>query len=222
VSAQPIRLFLVDDHSASREPLAELLSRQPDMTVVGQAGSLDEARALLRAGVVADVGLVDLDLPDGNGAELIRDLRRRDRDALVIVLTASRDPMDRARAVANGAAGIIHKSASVRHIIDAIRLVIAGESLLTPQEVAEMVHLWTTRREEDAANKAALARLTPREHEILEALAEGLGNEEIAGRLSISPETVRVHVRNLLAKLDVESRLAAVVIAYRYGAVHAR
>src|SRR5262249_23440632 len=101
-------------------------------------------------------------------------------------------------------------------------LLAAGEPLLTPQEVTELVDLWTTRRGDDEAARAALANLTPREREILRALAEGLGNEAIADRLSISPETVRVHGRNLLAKLGVESRLAAVVLAYRYGAVRPR
>jgi DNA-binding NarL/FixJ family response regulator len=222
MTAPPLRLLLVDDHAASREPLAELLNRQPDMVVVGQARSLAEAQALLNEGIIAEVALIDLDLGDGNGTELIRDLRLRDPDAITLVLTASRDRTEYARAVANGCAGVIHKSASVRQIIDAIRLLAAGESLMTQEEVAELVRLWTTRRDEDEAARAALTNLTPREQEILQSLAEGLGNEAISGRLSISPETVRVHVRNLLAKLGVASRLAAVVLAYRYGAVRPR
>lgn len=135
----PIRLLLVDDHVSAREPLAELLNRQPGMMVVGQASTLGEARALLAAGIGVDVALIDLDLPDGHGADLVRDLRRCAPGALVLVLTASRDRREHAMAVAAGVAGVIHKSVSLRQLIDAIWRVHAGEALISPREAAALV-----------------------------------------------------------------------------------
>lgn len=219
MTSSPIRLLLVDDHPSSREPLAELLGRQPDLAVAGEAGSLAEARALLTAGLAVDVALVDLDLPDGNGAELIRDLRRRNTDALALVLTASRDRVQHARAVAAGAAGVLHKSAPIRGIVDAIRRLHEGEALLEAHEVAELVALWSARRGQDEAVRAGLAELTPRERDVLAALAEGLGDKAIAERLSLSDRTVRNHVVAVLNKLGVDSRLQALVLAVRLGAV---
>ncbi len=220
MTEQPmIRLLLVDDHVALREPLAELLSRQPGMTVEGQASTLAEARALLAAGVDVDVALVDLDLPDGHGADLVRDLRRRAPGALVLVVTASRDRREHGRAVAAGASGVVHKSVSLRELAEAIRRVHAGEPLIPPREAAALVAEAAVTREEERSFLEALQTLTVREREILQALAEGLDNLAIAERLGISERTVRNHIVALLDKLGVESRLQAVVLAARHGAV---
>lgn len=218
----PIRLLLVDDHVSAREPLAELLNRQPGMIAVGQASTLAEARALLAAGVDVDVALVDLDLPDGHGADLVRDLRRCAPGALVLVLTASRDRREHGRAVAAGASGVVHKSVSLRALVESIRLMHAGEILIPPSEAAALVAEATVAQEEERFTQEALRTLTFREREILQALAEGLDNLAIAERLGISERTVRNHVVALLDKLGVESRLQAVVVAARHGVVRFR
>ena len=214
-----IRLLLVDDHAASREPLAMLLEREADLTVVGQAGSLAEARRLLAGGLKADVALVDLNLPDGHGAELVRDLRRSHREALALALTASVERHDHARAIEAGAAGVLHKSAPIREVVTAIRQVHAGEPLLAPQEIVELLRLAGERRAQDEAARRALDRLTPREREILAALAEGLGDKAIGERLFVSEKTVRNHMSRLLDELGVDSRLQALILAVRHGAV---
>ncbi len=211
-----IRVLLVDDHAAFREPLAFMIGREPDLTVVGQAGSLAEARPQLAG---ADVLVVDLDLPDGNGIELIRELRAANRRGLALVLSASGDERDRARAVEAGAAGLLHKSTQLATIIDAIRRLVAGEQLLPPQEVIELLRLAGQARERDREAQLALGRLTAREREVLQALAEGLTDKEIAERLHVSHDTARNHMVNILGKLGVNSRLQVLVFALRHGAV---
>ena len=212
----PIRLLLVDDHPTSREPLAALLGREADLAVVGEAGSLAEARALL-ARIAVDVAVVDLELPDGSGVELIRDLCRANPAAAALVLTASRDRAQHARAVEAGAAGVLTKAARTREIVEAVRRLHAGEPLISPREAVELLRLAGAERERGAAERQALGRLTPREQEVLRLLAEGLDNKAIAERLSVSPDTARTHVVKLLAKLGVESRLQAALLALRQG-----
>ena len=213
-----IRILLVDDHASSREPLALLLEREPDLMVVAQAGSLAEARGALERTAV-DVALVDLDLPDGSGVELIRDLRRTNPEAQVLVVTASADRGMHARAIATGAAAVLHKSVRTHRIVEAIRRLCGGESLLSPQEAIELLRLADQERARGREARSALELLTPRECEVLQLLAEGLSDKEIAERLAISERTVRVHMVNLLAKLGVDSRLQALVLATRHGVV---
>jgi RNA polymerase sigma factor (sigma-70 family) len=211
-----IRVLLVDDHASFRQPLAFLLSREPDITVAGQAGTLAEARRLLRD---IDVAVIDLALPDGDGVALIEELRAVNPRAAALVLTASTDRRHLARAVEAGAVGVLHKSAEVVKIIAAIRRLGAGEWLLTPREIVELLRLAGQQREQCREAEAALARLTAREREVLQALADGLSDREIAARLHISSETVRTHMSNILSKLGVQSRLQALVFALRHGAV---
>ena len=215
-----IRLLLVDDHASFRELLALRLEREPDVVVVGDAGSLAAARTLLSTladGI--DVALVDLDLPDGSGTELIRELRVANREALVVVLTASGDRRRHAAAIAAGAAGVLQKEVSSGAILEAIRHVNAGEALLSPREAIELLRLGDQQRELERATAGTLGKLTPREHEILQLLAEGLGDEAIAERLYISPKTVRNQMVSILGKLGVDSRLQALVLAVRHGVV---
>lgn len=214
-----IRILLVDDHALFRQPLAFMLEREPDMTVAGQAGTLAEARQVIQSAGSVDVAVVDLGLPDGDGVELIRDLRALNPHALVLVVTAQADRQRWAEALEAGAAGVLHKSASLDQIIDAIRRLHAGGHLLSPAELLELLRLAGERRARDLEARAALGRLTPRERDVLQALAEGLSDKEIAQRLHISVETVRTHMVNILGKLGVESRLQALVVALRHGFV---
>lgn len=212
-----IRILLVDDHASFRQPLAFMLNREPDFTVVAQAGSLAEARGLLHEEI--DVAVVDLVLPDGNGATLVRDLRTANSHSQVLVLTASVDRRDLARAVESGASGVMNKSARIEEIISAIRGLSSGEQLMSPRELVDLLRLAVQQREQNRDAELALGRLTPREREVLQALAEGLNDREIGQQLHVSTETVRTHMVNILGKLGVESRLQALVYALRHGAV---
>lgn len=136
-----IRILVVDDHALFRQPLALMLEREPDMTVVAQAGTLAEARQALGGAQPVDVALVDLLLPDGDGVELIRDLRVLNPHVLVLVVTAVADRRRWAEAIEAGAAGVLHKSASLDRIIEAIRRVHSGGQLLSPAELLELLRL---------------------------------------------------------------------------------
>jgi DNA-binding NarL/FixJ family response regulator len=212
-----IRILLVDDHASFRQPLAFMINRKPDLTVVAQAGSLAEARELLNDEI--DIAVVDLVLPDGSGVSLVRELRTANPHSQVLVLTASMDRKELARAVEAGASGVLHKSARIDEIISAIRSLGAGEQLLSPRELVDLLRLAGQERERDRDAQLALGRLTPREREVLQALADGLNDREIGQRLHVSTETIRTHMVNILGKLGVESRLQALVFALRHGAV---
>ena len=214
----PIRLLLLDDHLAFRQPLAFMLDREPDLTVSAQAGSLAEARqALADSAGAVDVALIDLQLPDGNGADVIREMRAVSSAGHALVLTADPDKLHHARAIEAGACGVIGKTARLAEIVEAIRRVHVGESVQSPQEVIELLRLASRERDRDQEARQTLASLTPRERQVLEALALGLDNKAIGERLFISPETARTHVVKLLAKLHVESRLQAAIFAIRNG-----
>jgi DNA-binding NarL/FixJ family response regulator len=213
---QEIRVVLVDDHLSFRQPLAFMLMREPDITITGQAGTVAEARPLLPE---ADIALIDLDLPDGEGVDLIHALHAVNPQAIALVLTGNNSDLAMVRAVAVGAAGVIHKSRPVSEIIDAIRRLQAGESLLSVHETMDMLRLVTQQREQDRAAQATIGRLTPREHEVLQALGAGLSNREIAHELLISTQTVRKHMVNVLHKLRVNSRLEALVFGLQHNLV---
>ena len=211
------RILLVEDHASFREAAASVLESEPGIEVVGQAGSLAEARQMLSAGITAavDVAVVDLGLPDGYGADLIKELREKNAQAQALVLSASLDRAEVARAVEAGAAGVLHKSAGMDQVVNAVRRLRAGETLMPLEEVVELLRFAGSRREQEDEARRAIARLTAREKEVLLTLAEGLDGQEIATRLNISPVTERNHMANILAKLGVHSRLQALVFAAR-------
>jgi two-component system nitrate/nitrite response regulator NarL len=218
----PIRVLLVEDHASFRQALAFMLEREPGFEVAGQVGSLAEARQL--NGEVlenVEVAIVDLALPDGDGLELIEDFSSQPR-MTTLVLSASLEPGRFARAVEAGASGVLHKSTPIKDIVEAVQMLRAGEALLSPAEVVEMLRLVGRERQEELAARQAVERLTPREKEVLEALAEGLESKEIAEKLNVTVETERTHMVNILHKLGVHSRLQALVFAARYGVVQIR
>jgi DNA-binding NarL/FixJ family response regulator len=215
------RLVLVEDHASFRQTLAFVFDQQPDFEVVAQAGSLGEARRVMR-GREADLGIIDLALPDGHGLELIEDLREANPLFAALVLTASLDRADYARAIEAGAAGVLHKSADVDEIMDAAKRLAAGEPLISPEELGEMLRLAGESREEEREARARIGQLTRRGIQVLEALAEGLTNKEIAERLHMSVDTERTHMMNILNKLGVHSRLQALLFAARYGLIELR
>lgn len=214
-----IRVVLVNDHTSVRELLAIRLAAEPDIGVVGEAGTLAEARQMIR-GIEVDVAIVDLHLPDGYGTTLIRDLRATNPSASALVLTASGDRRRHAEAVAAGAAAVLHKAVRATEIIDATRRLHAGQAFLSREELGELLLLAGEWQGRDEAERTALGRLTAREREVLQLLATGMENREIADRLHVGIETVRSHVASLLGKLRVESRMQAVLLALRHGLIH--
>lgn len=213
-----IRILLVDDHVSSREALAYLLDIDPDVRVVAQAGTLVEAIASIDR-VDIDVAIVDLTLPDGDGIDVILCLRGKNPHAVSIVLTASDARVDLARALESGASGALHKSVSVQEILNAVKTLRAGGSIHSPQEMIELFRLASSHRYTHQSTWQFFEHLTPREKEILQLLVEGFDDLEIARGLSISVRTVQTHVTNLLRKLQVDSRIKAIMLAARYGVV---
>jgi DNA-binding NarL/FixJ family response regulator len=171
---------------------------------------------------IFDVAVVDLGLPDGYGGDLIRDLREANPRAQTLVLSASLERRDIARAVLAGAAGVLSKTAHLDEVVEAVKRLRAGETLMALAEVVELLRFARSRREEEIEARRSAQKLTPREIEVLGALAEGLGSEEIADRLHISLRTERNHMANILAKLGVHSQLQALVFALRHGIVQIR
>ena len=220
---EEIRLLLVEDHASFREATASVFEREPGFEVVEQAGSLAEVRKMLEEGASeADVALVDLGLPDGYGGDLIKELRAANPRAQALVLSATLEQAEIARAVEAGAAGVLHKSADIEEVVEAVRRVRAGEMLLPLEEVVELLRYAGSHREQEQEARQAIAQLTPREKEVLEALAEGLDGKDIAQRLGISTVTERNHVASILAKLGVHSRLQALIFAVKHGVVDIR
>jgi two-component system nitrate/nitrite response regulator NarL len=214
-------LLLVEDHASFRQTLAWVFDQEPEFEVVAQAGSLSEARRVMEGSEV-DLGIIDLTLPDGEGVELIEDLREANPLFAALVLTASLDREDHARAVEAGAAGVLHKSADVDEILDATRRLAAGETLFSPGELVELLRLAGQSREEERKARSNIQQLTPREMEVLKALGRGLSNKEIAQSLHMSVDTERTHMMNILSKLGVHSRLQALLFAARYGIIELR
>jgi PAS domain S-box-containing protein len=211
-----IRVLLVEDHASFREAAASVFEREPGMEVVGQAGSVAEARGMLYG---VDVAVVDLFLPDGWGTTLIEELGQASPEAQALVLSASLERAQIARAVEAGAAGVLHKSVGIDQVIDAVRRLRTGETLMAVEEAVELLRFAGAKRDQEHEAHLAIAELTPREREVLEALAEGLDGKDIAEKLNISVPTERNHVASILAKLGVHSRLQALVFALRHGVV---
>ena len=159
-----------------------MLERESEFEVVGQVGSVAEAQALDRQSLEdVEVAIVDLALPDGDGLDLLEDLSSR---TVTLVLSASLETGRFARAVESGASGVLHKTTPIKDIVDAVRRLKAGEALLSPGDVIEMLRFVNRERQEELSVRRAVERLTPREREVLQALAEGLESKEIADRKS--------------------------------------
>jgi DNA-binding NarL/FixJ family response regulator len=218
-----VRILLVEDHATVREAVASAFEREADFEVVGQAGSLAEARRLLEEEQqTVDVAVIDLGLPDGYGADLIKNLREAQPQAQALVLSAILDRAQIARAVEAGAAGVRGKMAHLAEVVDAVRRLTAGERLMPLQEVVELLRFAGEQREQEYEARQAIEKLTPREIEVLQALAEGFDSEQIAERLHISLRTEPNHTANILSKLEVHSQLQALVFALRHGVVEIR
>jgi PAS domain S-box-containing protein len=213
---EAVRILLVEDHASFRQAIASMFEREPEFVVVGQAGTLSEAREMLYG---VDVAVVDLTLPDGYGGELIKELRAYNPQAQVLVLSASLDRAEIARAVEAGAAGILHKTVEMYEVVKAVQRLRAGETLLPMEDVVELLRFASSQRDQEYKANQVIAQLTTREKEVLQVLAEGLDSKEIAERLHISSKTEANHMSSILNKLGLHSRLQALVFALRYGVV---
>ena len=215
-----VHILLVDDHASIREALAAAFEGEEGFEVVGQAGSVAEAREILEQMYQEmDVAIIDLGLPDGHGADLIKELREKYPQAQALVLSASLDRANIARAVEQGAAVVLSKTAHLEKVVQAVRRLRAGETLMPLEEVVGLLRFAGSQREQEYEARQAIEKLTPREIEVLQALALGLDSEGIAQNLHIALRTERNHMASILAKLGVHSQLQALVFALKYGVV---
>jgi DNA-binding NarL/FixJ family response regulator len=207
-----IRVLIVDDHQMFASSLAHALRAEPDLVIVGQASTLAEARARLAA-EAPDVVLLDHRLPDGDGVSALESLRALRPSARVVVLTASASDRVLVAAMEAGAAGFIAKTQPLDDVIAAVRAAAQGESVVSPKLLARLL---PRLHRQPAASSTAL---TDREREILDQLALGLSNADIAAQMTLSVHTVRNHVANLSSKLGAHSKLEVLAIAVRDGLV---
>lgn len=216
--AQPAdvtRVLVVDDHEMFSEALELLLGRQPDVELVGSARDAAEAMDMLHHD--PDVVLMDLDMPGTDGIEATRQIRERIPGAKIVLLTAIQSPEVIAEALSAGACGYVPKTRAVDDLMDVVRRAAVGEIVLPERDLAAVLAQLGGDGKRVSAAEAALARLTPRENEILRALADGNTTSQVADSLGISALTVQSHVKNILAKLGVHSKIEAVTLAWRFG-----
>ncbi|MFJ8017763.1 response regulator [Streptomyces sp. NPDC096339] len=207
-----IKVFLLDDHEVVRRGLRDLLDAEPDITVVGEAGTAEQALARGPA-LRPDVAVLDVRLPDGDGIGVCRELRSHMPDLACLMLTSFDDEDALLDAIMAGAAGYVLKQIKGSDLVSAVRTVATGQSMLDPATTARLMH---SLRDPEAAKEpedARLAALTERERAVLELIGEGLTNRQIAKRLYLSEKTVKNHISRLLGKLGVERRVQAAVIA---------
>jgi len=200
------RVFLLDDHEVVRRGLKELIDGEEDLEVVGEAGSAGMGLASI-ATSNPDVAVLDVRLPDGNGVEVCREVRARDPKIACLMLTSFSDDEALFDAIMAGAAGYLLKDVRGNDLIDAIRRVAAGDSLLDPTLTGRVLERLRKGDEEDPR----LASLSEQERRILELIAEGLTNRQIAERMHLAEKTVKNYVSNLLAKLGMQRRTEAAV-----------
>jgi DNA-binding NarL/FixJ family response regulator len=174
---------------------------------------------LEETGQRVDVAMVDLGLPDGYGADLIGELREKNPQAQVLVLSATADRSEIARVAEAGAAGILNKTVHLDEVVETVRRLRAGETIMPLEEVVELLRYAGRERRQEYEARQVIEKLTPREREVLQALAEGLDSEGVAQKLNISLRTERNHMSSVLAKLGVHSQLQALVFAVRHGVV---
>lgn len=208
-----IRVLLVDDHQLLTDSLARLLAAEPDIEVVGIADTVAETRRLARQRM--DVVLMDYRLPDGTGAEATRLIKTRWPSARVVMLTALSDDETVLESIQAGADGYLTKDRAVAEVVDAVRRARAGDTLL-PRSVIVRIAQRVADARERRMDRPAIEPLTSRELEVLRALSEGLSSPDISERLSISRNTLRTHVQNIMSKLHVHSKLEAVTVGLRY------
>ncbi len=208
--AVPLAVFLLDDHEVVRTGLRALLEAGDDITVVGEAGTVADALSRIPA-AKPDVAILDVRLPDGSGVEVCREVRSADPDIVCVMLTSYADDEALIASIMAGAAGYVLKQIGSLDLLDTIRRAGAGESLLDPALTDRVLD----RLRDGPAVDPRLASLTPQERRILDLIAEGKTNRQIAEEMYLAEKTVKNYVSNLLAKLGMERRTQAATFAAR-------
>ncbi|MEU3555416.1 response regulator [Streptomyces fragilis] len=208
---EPVRVFLLDDHEVVRRGVHDLLDDEPDLTVVGEAGTVEQALIRIPA-LRPQVAVLDVRLPDGDGVSVCRELRSRMPELACLMLTSFDEEEALLDSIMAGASGYVLKQIQGSDLVSAVRAVARGESLLDPSATARlMARLRGGPEKEEPQDE--LTGLTEREREILALIGEGLTNRQIGLRLYLAEKTVKNHISRLLAKLGVERRIQAAVIA---------
>ena len=214
-AVEPIRVLVVDDHALFRRGLEIVLAQEPDIEVVGEAG--DGAEAVEQAAdLLPDVVLMDVRMPRRSGIEACTAIKDVVPSARIIMLTISDEEGDLYEAIKAGATGYLLKEITIDEVATAIRAVAGGQSLISPSMASKLLTEFATLIKRDGdRHQVPAPRLTERELEVLRLVARGLNNRDIAKQLFISENTVKNHIRNILEKLQLHSRMEAVVYAVR-------
>jgi DNA-binding NarL/FixJ family response regulator len=216
MSARPVRVLLVDDDNLMRAGLKAVLSSDSAIEVVGEAGDGREAVAQARAGR-PDVGLMDVRMPGLDGISATREVLAISPEIKVAILTTFEDDDYIFGALDAGASGFLLKRTRPEDLMAAVHTVAAGEALLSPSVTRRVIERAAEHPPPDVSAHARLTDLTPRELEVLELIAHGLSNGEIAAALVVEESTVKTHVRRILRKLGLRDRVHAVIFAYESG-----
>jgi RNA polymerase sigma factor (sigma-70 family) len=217
-SSKPIRVLIVDDQRTFGEALQLALEAERDLSIVDVV--TDGTSAVLAVNEYRpDVVLMDVAMPGMSGIEATRRIKDTDPDAQVLILSGYEDELLLARAVQAGASGLLRKTEAITEVVRSVRQAHRGEPLHDEHEIQGALRRLRHRRDQEADSERRLQRLTPREREILQLMAERRTPDEIAKRLGMSPYTLRTHMQNILTKLGVHSKLEALVVAIRHGIV---
>jgi two-component system, NarL family, response regulator DevR len=208
MDTDPIRVFLLDDHEVVRRGLRDLLEGEGDIEIVGESGTAREATARIPA-LRPDVAVLDARLPDGSGIDVCRDVRSTDPSIKALILTSYDDDEALFAAIMAGAAGYVLKQIGAGDLVDSVRRVAAGQSLIDPQLMARVLE----RVRSGPPQHEELAALTDQERKILALIAEGMTNRQIGERLFLAEKTVKNYVSSILSKLGLERRTQAAVLA---------
>jgi two-component system, NarL family, response regulator DevR len=208
MNTTPIRVFLLDDHEVVRRGLRDLLESDGDIEIVGESGSAQEATSRIPA-LRPDVAVLDARLPDGSGIDVCRDVRSVDPSIKALILTSYDDDEALFAAILAGASGYVLKQIGGNDLVDGVRRVAAGQSLLDPTLIARVLERVRTGGKE----QPELMSLTEQERKILALVAEGLTNRQIGERVFLAEKTVKNYVSSILSKLGLERRTQAAVLA---------
>jgi DNA-binding NarL/FixJ family response regulator len=212
--ARALRVLIVDDHALFRRGLQMVLSGESDIDVVGEAA--DGAEAIEKArSLTPDVVLMDVRMPRRSGIEATEQIRAELPDAKILMLTMSDEEADLYEAIKAGASGYLLKEISIEEVPDAIRSVWSGQSRISPSMASKLLSEFAAMSQRGGDAKGVAAKLTDRELQVLRLVAQGLNNKDIADKLFISENTVKNHIRNILDKLHLHSRMEAVVYAVK-------
>jgi DNA-binding NarL/FixJ family response regulator len=210
------RVVLADDDDLMRAGLAELLTVDPDIEIVGQAATGHEAVALARR-LKPDVVLMDVRMPDMDGIAATRELSRETPDVKVLILTTFEHDDYIFGALRAGASGFLLKRTRPEDLIAGVHTVASGDSLLSPSVTRRVIEQMTQQPDPALGDAAGLENLTPKEREVLSWMARGMSNREIAAQLVVEESTIRTHVKRILMKLGVRDRVQAVIVAFEAG-----